>query len=214
MGELRREAYKKSTCKRTREFTGALPVALRGNATKDTVGRRISGETQDGLQGGRMQKVIFSLLAIAAIGTASAGFAAEPRHPIDLSGSYTSDPWYLNCVGEMVTVTVNYESRFQYFETASGSVHMLDKWTYSALYTSESGRQWYGTGVSPFVNNTRLDKGQVLEWVSVSKMNPLDGGPRFIHKVVFKLIVNANGDVTAEKPYPEGADYKCLPPKD
>jgi hypothetical protein len=49
--------------------------------------------------------------------------------------------------------------------TPSGTFHIV---------RTISGRVWVGYAVSPFQMNTRVEKGQVQQWVSNIKFIPLD----------------------------------------
>ena len=55
---------------------------------------------------------------------------------------------------------------------------------------------WVGDAVSPFQMNTRVEKGQVVQWVSNIRFVPLDEhAPAFFYMDDFKITVNANGEL-------------------
>jgi len=59
--------------------------------------------------------------------------------------------------------------------TPSGTFHIVDQWRFKVYQTGTiSGRVWVGYAVSPFQMNTRVEKGQVQQWVSNIKFIPLD----------------------------------------
>jgi hypothetical protein len=160
-----------------------------------------------------MKKIWFG--SVAATLLAGGALAANPGGTISYTGTESYPPFYLDCVNEVVSATANYESRFHTFETAGGTVHILDNWSFTTLYTSVSGRQWISYGVSPAHLNLRLDKGSVVGYTSSSRAMPVDGGPNpsFIFNSNYKVTMNALGEVVVEIVPVPGGNFTCLGPK-
>ena len=115
-----------------------------------------------------MKKLIGSLFTIAALTlVASGAFAKDPVGNEVLPFEFDNPPVYIDCVGEIVNGHVVGESRYHEFTTPSGTFHVVDQWRFKVYQTGTiSGRVWVGYGVSPFQMNTRVEKGQVQQWVS------------------------------------------------
>ena len=70
--------------------------------------------------------------------------------------------------------------------------------------------------MSPLQMNTRVEKGQVEQWVSNIKFIPLDEkAPAYFYQDDFKITVNANGElVVLHEEDLVGANFRCLGPKE
>lgn len=150
--------------------------------------------------------------ALMALGPAVAGHTSNGVTTITNAGSDSFGPFYLDCIDEMVEGTAQWDTRFHAFETKSRTTHIVDNWSYRVLYTGmTSGHQWYGEGVSPSTANIRVDKGFTYQSTSSSVLRPLDrGAPAFVFRGVWKITVNANGELKVSfSPDPERA-YVCL----
>jgi hypothetical protein len=160
-------------------------------------------------------KKIWLVGAATAMLFAGSALAAEPRGTVTYTGTESYPPFYLDCVNEVVSATANYESRFHQFETAGGTVHVLDNWSYTTLYTSATGRQWISHGVSPAHLNMRLDKASAVGYTSSSRVVPVDGGPQpsFMFKSNYKIAINALGEVVVQILPVPGEGFRCLGPK-
>jgi hypothetical protein len=143
-----------------------------------------------------MKKIWFG--SVAATLLAGGALAANPGGTISYTGTESYPPFYLHT-----------------FETAGGTVHILDNWSFTTLYTSVSGRQWISYGVSPAHLNLRLDKGSVVGYTSSSRAMPVDGGPNpsFIFNSNYKVTMNALGEVVVEIVPVPGGNFTCLGPK-
>ena len=161
-----------------------------------------------------MKKLIGSLFAIAALTLVAGGAVAkDPVGNEVLPFEFDNPPVYIECVGEIVNGHVVGETRYHEFTTPSGTFHIVDQWRFKVYQTGTiSGRVWVGYGVSPFQTNTKLEKGQVVQWVSNIKFVPVDEhAPTHFYKNSFKITVNANGEVVVfndEVPASEG--FKCV----
>jgi hypothetical protein len=73
-----------------------------------------------------------------------------------------------------------------------------------------------GYAVSPFQMNTKLEKGQVVQWVSNIKfIAPGEKAPAYFYQDDFKITVNANGElVVLHEEDLVGANFRCLGPKE
>ncbi len=165
-----------------------------------------------------MKKLFGSLFAVAALMlVASGAFARDPVGNEVLPFEFDNPPWYNDCVGEIVTRHVVGETRYHEFVTPSGTFHLVDNWRFKVYQTGTiSGRVWVGHAVSPFQMNTRVEKGQVVQWVSNIKFIPLDEkAPAYFYQDDFKITVNANGElVVLHEEDLVGANFRCLGPKD
>ena len=165
-----------------------------------------------------MKTFIGSLFAVAALTlVASGAFARDPVGNDVLPFEFDNPPVYNDCVGEMVTRHVVGETRYHAFETPSGTFHLIDNWRFKVYQTGTiSGRVWVGHAVSPFQMNARVEKGQVVQWVSNIRFIPLDDNtPAYFYMDDFKITVNANGElVVLHEEDLVGANFRCLGPKD
>jgi len=165
-----------------------------------------------------MRKLIGSLSAIVALTLVASGvFAKDPVGNEVLPFEFDNPPVYNDCVGEIVNGHVVGETRYHEFTTPSGTFHIVDQWRFKVYQTGTiSGRVWVGYAVSPFQMNTRVEKGQVEQWVSNIKFIPLDEkAPAYFYNDDFKITVNANGElVVLHEEDLVGANFRCLGPKE
>ena len=163
-----------------------------------------------------MKKFIGSFFAVAVLTlVASGAFAKDPVGNEVLPFEFDNPPVYIECLGEIVNGHVVGETRYHEFTTPSGTFHIVDQWRFKLYQTGTiSGRVWVGYAVSPFQMNTRVEKGQVQQWVSSIRLVPVDEhAPAYFYNNAFKITVNANGDVVVfndEIPAIEG--YRCVGP--
>jgi hypothetical protein len=173
--------------------------------------------SQDGCEEGEMKKLIVSLFAVAALTlVASGAFAKGPIGTQVLEFEFDNGPMYIDCVGEVVTRYVTVETRYHEFETPSGTFHLMDNWHFTVYHVGTiTGRVWVGEGVSPYHLNTRLEKGQVEQWVSTVNFIALgERAPAYSYKDAFKVTVNANGElVVLHEEDLTGEGFRCLGPK-
>ena len=164
-----------------------------------------------------MKKLIGSLFTIAALTlVASGAFAKDPVGNEVLPFEFDNPPVYIDCVGEIVNGHVVGETRYHEFTTPAGTFHVVDQWRFKVYQTGTiSGRVWVGYAVSPFQMNTKLEKGQVQQWVSNIKFIPLDEkAPAYFYNDDFKITVNANGElVVLHEEDVLNVNYRCLGPK-
>ena len=165
-----------------------------------------------------MKKLIGALFAAAVMTlVASGAYAKDPVGNEVLPFEFDNPPVYIECVGEIVNGHVVGEARYHEFETPSGTFHIVDQWRFKVYQTGTiSGRVWVGHAVSPFQMNTRVEKGQVVQWVSNIRFVPLDEkAPAFFYQDDFKITVNANGElVVLHEEDLVGANFRCLGPKE
>ena len=165
-----------------------------------------------------MKKLIGVSFAAAAMTLVASGtFAKDPVGNEVLPFEFDNPPVYNDCVGEIVNGHVVGETRYHEFETPSGTFHIVDQWRFKVYQTGTiSGRVWVGYAVSPFQMNTRVEKGQVEQWVSNIKFIPLDEkAPAYFYNDDFKITVNANGElVVLHEEDLVGANFRCLGPKE
>ena len=163
-----------------------------------------------------MKKLIGALFAAAVMTlVASGAYAKDPVGNEVLPFEFDNPPVYIECVGEIVNGHVVGEARYHEFETPSGTFHIVDQWRFRVYQTGTiSGRVWVGYAVSPFQMNTKLEKGQVQQWVTNIRFVPVgELAPAYFYNNSFKITVNANGDVVVfhdEIPASEG--YRCVGP--
>jgi len=165
-----------------------------------------------------MKKLIGSSFAVAALTLVAGGaLAKDPVRNEVLPFEFDNPPVYNDCVGEIVNGHVVGETRYHEFTTPSGTFHIVDQWRFKVFQTGTiSGRVWVGYAVSPFQMNTRVEKGQVEQWVSNIKFIPLDEkAPAYFYNDDFKITVNANGElVVLHEEDLVGANFRCLGPKE
>jgi opacity protein-like surface antigen len=155
------------------------------------------------------------ILAVAALClVASAAVANGPVATQIVEFEYDNPEVYIDCVGESVIGHVVGESRAHIFVTPSGTTHILDNWKFKVYHVFSGNRVWIGSGVSPFQQNTKLEKGAVQQWVTRMKFTPVDNdGPAYFYENSFKVTINANGEVVVfndEIPAIDG--FRCLGP--
>ena len=164
-----------------------------------------------------MRKLIGSLSAIVALTLVASGvFAKDPVGNEVLPFEFDNPPVYNDCVGEIVNGHVVGETRYHEFTTPSGTFHIVDQWRFKVYQTGTiSGQVWVGSGVSPFEMNTKLEKGEVQQWVSNIKFVPVgEKAPAYFYEDDFKITVNANGKlVVLHEEDLVGANFRCLGPK-
>ena len=165
-----------------------------------------------------MRKLIGSLSAIVALTLVASGvFAKDPVGNEVLPFEFDNPPVYNDCVGEIVNGHVVGETRYHEFETPSGTFHIVDQWRFKVYQTGTiSGQVWVGSGVSPFEMNTKLEKGEVQQWVSNIKFfAPGEKAPAYFYEDDFKITVNANGElVVLHEEDLVGANFRCPGPKE
>jgi len=163
---------------------------------------------------GAMKKLLLGI-AVAAF-VAGGAFAKGPIGTVVYTWEIADEPpFYVPCLGEFVAFYAFGEGRYHEFETPSGTIHILDNWTFNSYrYGMTSGTVWYGYQVSPFQLNARLEKGEVQQWVSKGRFVPLEGNaPAFIGQDTFKITINANGElVVMRDETPDGEDMRCVGP--
>lgn len=165
-----------------------------------------------------MQKLLGSLLAVAALMLVASGtFAKDPVGNEVLPFEFDNPPVYNNCFGEIVNGHVVGETRYHEFETPSGTFHIVDQWRFKVYHTGTiSGRVWVGYAVSPSQINTKVEKGQVAQWVSNIKfVEAGENAPAYIYQNSFKVTVNANGELVVLHDGDVVGDYfRCFGPKE
>ena len=75
---------------------------------------------------------------------------------------------------------------------------------------------WVGYAVSPLQMNTRVEKGQVMQWVTSMRFIRLgEKAPAYFYQNDFRVTVNANGELVVihGEDSPDVA-YRCLGPKE
>lgn len=160
-----------------------------------------------------LEKLLLAITAMTlAAGISSAG---EPRGIQVYTFENVLPELYIDCLGESIERTVSGESRFHMFETAMGSVHVIDNWMFTVYAVGvTTGRIWVGHGKSPYQSNGKLYERGVEQFVSRIRFQPLDeDSPMWMWENQFKIAINANGDLVAyhaeDDPSYEGT--RCLP---
>lgn len=161
-----------------------------------------------------MRKLLLGI-AVATL-VAGGAFAKGPVGTVIVPFEFDNAPFYVPCLGEVVDGYGFGEARYHEFETPSGTVHILDHWTFT-IYNQgmTSGTIWVGHAESPFQWNLKLDKGEVQQWVSRGRFVPLEGtAPAYIGQDTFKVTFDANGDlVVLHEETLDGEDMHCVGPK-
>ena len=162
-----------------------------------------------------LEKVLFAITAMTlAAGISSAG---EPRGIQVYTWETDLPELYIDCLGESIRRTSSGEGRFHMFETAMGSVHVIDNWMFTVYAVGTiTGRIWVGHAKSPYQSNGKLYERGVEQFIARIAFKPLDeGSPMWMWENQFKITINANGDVVAyhaeDDPSYEGT--RCLPNK-
>ena len=160
-----------------------------------------------------MKKLLLGI-AVATL-VAGGAFAKGPIGTVIVPFEFEVPSFYVPCLGEEVGGVVFGEARYHEFETPSGVFHVLDQWTFKSYrYGLSSETVWLGNQGSPFQWNTKIDKGEVQQWVSRGRFVPLDGhAPAFVGQDTFKVTINANGElVVMRDETPDGEDMRCVGP--
>jgi len=161
-----------------------------------------------------MKKLIGSLFAVAVLTlVASGAVAKDPVGNEVLPFEFDNPPVYIECLGEIVNGHVVGETRYHEFTTPSGTFHIVDQWRFKVYQTGTiSGRVWVGYAVSPFQMNTKLEEGQVQQWVTSIRFVPVDEhAPAYFYNNSFKITVNANGEVVVfNDEIPASDGYRCV----
>ena len=158
-----------------------------------------------------MNRLLWVGAALMVVSGAALG--GDSRGIQFVSWSESLAPTYVNCLGENLTGDSYIKSRFHAFETAAGTFHIVDNWAITVYRVgSITGRAWRGQAVSPFQDNVKLGKGEVVQWVVRSRMTPLDeNSPVLLYQEAFKLTINAKGDlVVLREPVDDSEAYTCL----
>jgi len=162
-----------------------------------------------------LEKVLLAITAMTlAAGISSAG---EPRGVQVFPFENVLPDLYIDCLGEDIERTVSGEMRFHVFETAKGSVHVIDNWMFTVYAVgATTGRIWVGHAKSPYQSNGKLYERGVEQFISRIRFQPLDeGSPMWMWENQFKMTINASGDLVAyhasDDPSYEGT--RCLPKK-
>ena len=165
-----------------------------------------------------MKKLISSLFAVATLTlVAGAAVAKDPVGNEVLPFEFDVESFYIDCIGEITNGHAVGEARYHEFETPSGTFHIVDQWRFKVYQTGTiSGQVWVGSGVSPFEMNTKLEKGEVQQWVSNIKFYaPGEKAPAYFYEDDFKITVTANGElVVLHEEDLVGANFRCLGPKE
>ena len=163
-----------------------------------------------------MKRTLLTVAALVLV--TSQAFAGDSKgiDVIQFTDDVPSPGYYVDCVGENIFGTRVIESRYLEFETPSGTFHVVDNWKIAVYFSGLlTGRSWAGHGVSPFQLNSKLEKGQILQWVARVTMMPLDDeSPVWVYQNEFKLTVNAKGDLIVfndEDDFLGG--HRCLGPE-
>jgi hypothetical protein len=160
-----------------------------------------------------MKKLLLGI-AVATL-VAGGAFARGPVGTVIVPFEFDVPAFYIPCLGEDVGGYVFGEARYHEFETPSGVFHVLDQWTFTSYrYGLTSGTVWLGYQTSPFQLNTKLDKGEVQQWVSRGRFVPLEGNaPAYVGADTFKITVNAQGElVVLREETTDGEDMHCVGP--
>jgi hypothetical protein len=160
-----------------------------------------------------MKKLLLGI-AIASLVTGGA-FAKGPVGTVIVPFEFDNAPFYVPCLGDFVDGQGFGEARYHEFETPSGTIHVLDQWSFTIYNVGvSSGTIWVGHAVSPFQWNMKLDKGGVQQWASRARFVPLEGSaPAYIGQDTFKVTFNANGElVVLHEETPDGEDMHCVGP--
>lgn len=164
-----------------------------------------------------LSSTIASLALAGLLALPAAAAAADSRGIVTYTGGdHSGLTFWFECIGENAVIDSSWEARFHMFETAAGTVHVVDNWKYATLYTGlSSGRQWLAEGQAPNTVNVRMGKGMTNQWTTSSRLVPLDGGPAptIMATYHFKMTFDALGNLKVEIiPSPDNA-YTCLGPK-
>ena len=139
---------------------------------------------------------------------ALSAFAGDSR---GIEFTEVKDSWkpYVPCLNEEVFDSFVFRLAYHEFETPSGNVHIVGIWKVTSYWTGvNSGWEWIGRGNSPGAENYKLDKGEVVQFVSNYLYKPLSSGaPRVKVQFRLKLTVNANGELVVDR-FDES--FRCL----
>jgi hypothetical protein len=151
------------------------------------------------------------LLCALAPFVAGSVVAGEPRGVQTYEFATESDA-YIPCLDEVVRFNITIEVRTHVFSTKTGTVHLLDNWTYGGFATGLStGREWLNRGVSPFQSNTKVDGSGVTQSIINQRFDPVaKGDTAFYRHDTFKITVNANGELVVERLFAPGVEeFRC-----
>jgi len=192
---------------------GGLPLAVRSITRTEAVGDRNTKAAQNGCIEGVMTKFLLgiamaTLLAVPAIAKGPIGTQVLPIEVVSASV-------YVACLDEDVIGYVSGETRYHEFQTSSGTIHVLDKWSVTGYLVGQTtGRVWRADVRSPFQLNAKLENGVVNQYVESGRYLPLEGhAPAIISSGTWKITVNANGDLVVLHEM-DAQGWHCVGPKD
>jgi len=139
-------------------------------------------------------------------------FAKTPFQTVEFS--FSDEGIYIGCLGESVDVHTSVTVRYREFETPSGNYHYVDDWRFDSEWVGVlTGWTWLSKGHSTGVIND--GSAYVEQWTGHEMAFPVTGdGPKFRYNQLFKLTVNAKGELKVLKLPPEDINdlIRCLGP--
>lgn len=124
--------------------------------------------------------------------------------------------FFVSCLSEYVAGTLYVTVTGHLFETPSGTLHLVDKWSYTLAVTGEStGRTWVSRSANGPGTGTIASNGTVYGFTDAAIMFPVDDGPKWRFNFNYKLRLDADGNVISEwEKEPTGELLRCLGPAD
>ncbi len=121
--------------------------------------------------------------------------------------------FFVPCLNEYVSGTIQVSAKGHFFETPSGTAHLLENWRYVLQVTGESTeRMWIGNGVSPFTDDL-VKNAEVTGFTDKVMMKPVDGGPKWRWNLNFKARFDENGNlVSLTEEFATDEFFRCLGP--
>lgn len=126
-----------------------------------------------------MKRALLTVAALALV--ASEAFARDPKGIdfIEFAEHVASPGYCVPCLRENISGTRVFATRYHEFETPSGTFHLVDNWKITAYFSGLlTGPSWVGHGFRPLQPNSKLEKGQILQWMARVTMMPLDDESR------------------------------------
>jgi len=147
--------------------------------------------------------IVVVLAAVSAIAVAS--------NAMQTSSFSDTRRFFIPCLGEYASGTIEVSVKGHFFETPSGNAHSIDNWDIVLELTGEStGRAWIGTGVSPGVYNV-VKTGEIFFFTDRITLKPLGEGPRVRFNMNYHVKFDEDGNLVSEMVnFATGEVWRCL----
>lgn len=160
-----------------------------------------------------IRKITPVLVSAALMGFCGAALANNKMQTIEFDGGIpSSDPVWVECLGEYVYGPFHVTAKTHAFETPSGTFHFVENWDLTQELTGAStGRVWLIKSVSPATDNL-VKTGEVFGYTEIALARPVDQGPKWRYNLNVKAKFDENGGLVSFSVKFATGDFKCLGP--